>query len=398
MLHMFDIVFFQRGFRPFFLCASAYSILLLGIWVFLYSFGGEFLMLDHAMLQHAPYHMHEMIFGFIIAVMAGFLLTAIPNWTGIKPVAGWKLAFLLLLWLLGRLAFYLDVAWLDTLIAEGGGIWVLRLMALAFYPFFFLSVSLDLIRSKNKRNYIFIFVALMIGVLDAGYLFSQDIRIIYFAVMMIMLVISLIGGRVIPSFTLNSLHTEKENRHIVNKPQIPLDIAAIASIFLVAIALVMDSHSLLLSLLSLVSCALHLIRMKNFHTPKVMDKPILWILHMGYLWMTFGLFMLFLSYFIAIPLETIMHVFTVGSMGSMTLGMMTRVTLGHSQQPIISQDMMIIAFYCMQCATIIRVFPVMLMQEDLWLWVMISSIFWVISHGLFLLSHIKLLLGLHHEF
>ncbi len=332
---------FNCGFRPFFLAASLYVSFVVPLWIFLYSGSLQFEPFTSQVLWHA----HEMLYGFTLAVIAGFLLTAVPNWTKTGPVKGTRLAALVCVWLAGRVAMFIPNI---TLLAA--------MIDLAFIPFLAGALAFPLLKKFKLKNFIFVILLSFLFICNLFIHLSNDLAYIalYFAIFIILQMIVLIGGRVIPLFTFNALRLE--GVHVNIKTPFIINILALISIpvLIVSIFIVGIEH-VLTGYIALVSGIIHFIRLTTWQWQKILHNPLLWILHAGYLWIPLGLFMLFAFVQNVLPLQIVLHTFTMGAIGTMTLGMMSRVSLGHTGRVLSLSKYIIPAYFLVICATIIRI-------------------------------------------
>lgn len=316
----------SQGFRPFFLLAGLWAAVILPISVEMiqghirFPFNGD----------PMTWHFHEMLFGFVVAVITGFLLTAIPNWTGRLPLQGWPLLGLVLLWAAGRVAFALSgvIGAVPTAVVDGAYLAVLVAVTLR-----------EIVSGRNWRNapIILILVVLFIG----NALFHAQLigwseangygeRVAIAAVVML---IALIGGRVVPSFTRNWLMK-------VQSPKLPAPFGPYDRLTLVFTGLallfwVLEPSGRATALVVGVAAVLNLGRVARWRGAATLSEPLLWVLHAGYLWIPVGLFLLSFSHFVsALGQSDAVHALTAGAMGTMTLAMMTRATLGHTGRPL----------------------------------------------------------------
>jgi uncharacterized protein involved in response to NO len=315
---------FAYGFRPFFLVAAlwaAFSILLwlpqyLGLLTLPTAFGA----LD--------WHIHEMLYGYVAAAIAGFLLTAIPNWTGRLPVNGWALAGLVLLWLAGRAAILLSAhISLTAALIEASFLVVLAIVA-----------AREIIAGKNWRNLrvMVILVVLILGnvVFHAEILLKGSANYgIRIAISAVVLLVSLIGGRIVPSFTNNWLTRNNPGRLPV--PFSRFDLATIAvGAFALAAWISAPTHSVTGGLLLIAGCV-QSIRLLRWAGDRTLAEPLVLVLHLGYAFVPIGFLLIGMSAFsVAVPVTAGIHAWTVGAIGVMTLAVMTRATLGHTGQPL----------------------------------------------------------------
>lgn len=366
-----------RGFRPFFILGSFYSVVNLLIWGGFYS---GYASPPDFFLDPVSWHAHEMIYGFTMAIVAGFLLTAVANWTAGAPVRQYHLFSLCALWLMGRLALNMDI---------GLPFWVLMALESAFIPALAISLAVPLLRSWNKRNFIFLTLLSALWACDVWFMISLDKTPLYIAVMMIVIMISLIGGRIIPAFTVAALRRKGIEAH--QTPQMGMDMAAIASLLCVAILMSFAPESPAMFFCAAVSAIIHLLRMRRYHTFKTFDDPMLWILQAGYLWLVLGLLLLSLSGIKVISSASALHALTAGSIGSMTLGMMCRVTMGHTGRGLKAPLTIAISFGLMNISALLRVLGPILLPSYTGAFVIASAILWALCFFLFTLIYTPML-------
>ena len=366
------------GFRPFFLLGALYSIISLLIWGGLYAGYVTPLLF---MIDPVLWHAHEMIYGFTLAIVAGFLLTAVANWTDSAPVRGYHLLGLCLLWLAGRVVMNVDLGLPEVavLVFEG-----------AFIPALALSISIPLFKTWDKRNFVFLVLLSILFACDMVFLITQERTSLYVAVMIIITMISLIGGRIIPAFTVDALQERGEEAH--ETPQGKLDVLAILSLGLIILALVfVKQEDTFLAGVAFLSAIIHALRLRRYQTRRILDDPMVWILHVGYSWVILGLFFTGVSALGFLPFSIALHAFTAGAIGSMTLGMMCRVTLGHTGRDKIATGLTKLCFILMQGAAFMRVFGLMLAPDHSVEWIIGSAILWVLCFTLYILVYAPML-------
>ncbi|HEU4441246.1 MAG TPA: NnrS family protein [Burkholderiales bacterium] len=321
------------AFRPFFLLASAWAALAVPVWLAAYVHGYTL----RGPLPALIWHGHEMVFGFGFAAVAGFLLTAIPNWTGRLPVRGMALAALVSLWLAGRIAMLVpEVALLD----------------LAFGAALILVVARELIAGRNWRNLPMLAalallfsgnVLVHLHALDIAYLAPDGIRL---GIATLCMLIALVGGRIVPSFTRNWL---AKARLAPPAPEGLLDrIALLVTLAALAAWVGGASFSSWLLLGAGLALAARLSRWRGLRTVR---EPLLFILHLGYGWLALGLILLGLD-----PgSSAALHALTVGAIGTMTLAVMTRASLGHSGRALVADGATLAIYLLVTLAALLRV-------------------------------------------
>ncbi|PHR92971.1 MAG: NnrS family protein [Robiginitomaculum sp.] len=375
---MFKHPVLGRGFRPFFILGALQAVFMLVLWGGYY---GGYITPPDLLLATTSWHIHEMVYGFAVCVVAGFLLTAVANWTGTNPVKGRHLFVLCCLWVLGRLVMNFDF---------GLPVWAVYAASIAFLPALAISLSIPLLKTDNKRNFIFLGI---LGVLSASqicFLVFGVYAAIYVALMMIIMMISLVGGRIIPMFTIAVL--KQGGADITPTPQPKWDIAALVSLVVTTACLVSVPDSLLLTASAFIAVFIHLARMRHYHSLRTLALPMLWILHAGYLWVVIGLVLIGLSGAGVVNLTLALHALSTGAVGSLTLGMMTRVALGHTGRNLVASRLTLLSFLLMQIAAILRVFGPMVLPEFSMVWIIGSASVWSFCYFLYLIIYAPILL------
>ncbi len=373
--------FFSLGFRPFFLFGALFAVLLMIGWV-LQLRGVPFP--AASVSNYYPgvlWHSHELIFGFATAIISGFLLTAVGNWTGQKTLSGHGLMVLLLLWLAGRIAPFLP---LEPV--------VIALIDLAFYPVLTTAIAIPILKSANLRNMVFIIFCSLLILMNLLVHFDR-LGIapgmahlgIYGALNIIVLVMLIIGGRVIPFFTERAT-PEYSGKQIpfVEKLIIPVAVITFLNDLWQPLAFWSYGLSGLLALLLL-------LRVGGWFDRKLLSNPLLWILHAGYLMIALGFLLRATLPLTGLSPFIYVHALTVGGIGLLTLGMMARVSLGHTGRPLVLPKVMVIGFYALLIAVIVRVFVMALVQKA-FLYDMAAT-FWALAFGIYFFTYLPALVS-----
>jgi uncharacterized protein involved in response to NO len=328
-----DTVLFRIGMRPFFLGAGIYAALALLAWVAWHAlawWGSPPGKLPFAMAPVAL-HAHEMVFGFAPAVLAGFLLTAVPNWTATRPLSGAPVAALAGLWLAGRLALWTSAALPPVAVA---------LVDVAFPATLAAIVAVPLVRARNRRNMGFPVLLGLLAVASGlahleflGVLAGGAARGNTLAIDVLVLIVAVVGGRVVPAFTRNWLRAKGIAAPVATRPA--LDVATLtATVGVVALDQV-PGAGLAAGWCAAAAALLHLLRLGGWQGWRTLGSPIMWILHLAYLWLAVGFACRAMALLTGVPDPTAaLHAFTAGAIGSMTLGVMTRAALGHTGRPL----------------------------------------------------------------
>ena len=311
----------RGGFRPFFLGGAAWAIAALALW--LCSLAGALTLPTG--FDALAWHRHEMLFGFVGAVVSGFLLTAIPNWTGRLPIAGVPLATLFAAWLAGRVA---------VLFSASTGPLLAALIDSGFYLGLAMIAAREVLESNN-RNMPIVGMVLLFGVVNgldhlaaAGMLGDADLPW-KAAIALVVLMISLIGGRIIPSFTRNWLAKRGRTAGLPGQPT-GFDKATIGLTALALLAWIAAPQGLVPAVLLAIAALAQLGRLARWKGWRAAADPLVLVLHVGYAWVPIGLALLGCSQLDMVPRSAAVHALTAGAMATMILAVMTRATLGHT--------------------------------------------------------------------
>ncbi|WNC67854.1 NnrS family protein [Thalassotalea nanhaiensis] len=377
--------FFRLGFRPFFTFGAAFSIVALLIWSLTLSgkinlnlYGGG-----------TVWHAHEMIFGFVCAIIVGFLLTAVQTWTGQRAINGKPLMMLVLLWLAGRFV----MAFPDIL-----GNATSALIDIAFLPFAAICLALPIIKSGNKRNLFFVPLLLVFTLTNAlmhlainGTSTINVTSSTYIAVMLVTLLMSIMSGRVTPMFTANGTQTSKVS------PLKWLEYTTNGSLMLIVACYLVHPFfavsDFILAVLFLISGITQMFRWLRWKPWITLYVPLLWSLHSALFFIWIGLLALSLGHFVeALPLNHIWHLLTVGGMGGLILAMISRVSLGHTGQKLQPAKIMSFAFVLIFFSAVLRVLGPWLMPEHYSFFINFSVICWLGAYGIFTIIYGPMLL------
>ena len=354
---------FALGFRPFFACAGMGAVVLLALWLCLW--GGH--IPPNAYYGGIGWHSHEMLFGYTAAVIAGFLLTAVRNWTGIDTIRGTPLAALAALWLLGRILPFLPL--------PGG---LTALVDLAFLPLLALALYGPLMQGEAKANRVFLpLLALAAGANLLVHLqalgISTGTALLGTGMMryLIIWLILIITARVMPFFTRSALPgATPQNRDLVERS------SAILLLGLMAADLFMPAPWLVAPLAALLALS-QIIRVAGWYDRRIWTVAILWVLYSGYFWLIAGFLLQALSAMRLIAPNLALHAITMGAIGILTLGMMARVALGHTGRPMRSARITNAAFVLLNLGTAVRVLLPVIAPRQYQLWVFVAGGLWV---------------------
>jgi uncharacterized protein involved in response to NO len=383
-------VLLSYGFRPFFLAAALWAATAIGLWIAMLSAGFTI----PTRFDPLTWHIHEMLFGFVLAAIAGFLLTAMANWTGRPPVSGALLGTLLGLWLLGRMAS------LTSQYAPVG----LAIAADLLFPLALATVvAREIIAANNRRNIPIIAPVFVLAVADL----LVDLGLDGFATLSAygwrlalvasLILISVMGGRIIPSFTRNWLVGRGVSR--LPGPKGLIDLGALGVLHGALIAWVFFPLTRPTGVALLAAAALNLWRWLGWRGIATRSEALLAILHVGYGWLVLGIAALGLSSLdIAFPLSAAIHTLTVGAIGTMILAVMTRVSRGHTGRELSADDVTTLIYALVVLAAAVRIAAALVADARGGL-LLGAAALWIGAFGLFALRYGPFLLRatLHHQ-
>ena len=376
----------RLGFRPFFAAAALYAVIAMGLWWWLLAAAPQ----DRIGIQ-APvmWHAHEMLFGYALAVIAGFLLTAVRNWTGLPTPRGALLAALALLWLAGRL-----LVWgADPALARAAE-WINVAFPLALAA----AIAVPIWR---RRQWVNLAICGKVALLAlAAWLFHEGLagRLQYgsymgryLALYTIVSLIFMMGRRVVPFFIERGVEGEVtlRNRRWVDLSSLVLYLAftAVETLSPLAPAALVPAGTVLAALLALI----HGLRLYDWHTPGIWRKPLLWVLYLAYAWLVAGLALRALAPLAGWPLTVAVHAFAAGGIGMMTLGMMARVSLGHTGRNVFEPPRSVgWMFGLVLAAALVRVAAAWAGEATLAL-IQASQFLWMAAFGLFAMVYLPML-------
>ena len=365
----------SAGFRPFFLAASMWAALAVPLWLGAYVDG----LAVPTRLALPVWHAHEMVFGFAAAAVAGFLLTAIPNWTGRMPLQGAPLAALVLLWAIGRVG---------VLRSADIGAFAAAVADLSFPAVFLIVVAREILAGRNWRNLPMLGALSLLlvgnllvhlkalGLADTAALGNR------LGLGTLLMLISLVGGRIIPSFTHNWL-TKARPPVPAPAPAGRFDLAVLIVTGLALLAWVMMPDTGVTSWAALAAGIAVAWRLSRWRGLQTVREPLLLILHIGYGWLAAGLLLLGLNSLTGmLPATAALHALTVGAVGTMTLAVMTRASLGHTGRPLTAGPVTRAIYALITAAALLRIgSPLAGGRTELALW--LAGAAWIGAFGLF---------------
>ncbi|QFU21874.1 NnrS family protein [Shewanella eurypsychrophilus] len=376
----------RLAFRPFFLGGAILAALYIPLWLVTWFMPQYSLFQSEFWSKVVPlwWHPHEMLFGFAMAIVAGFLLTAVKNWTNQDGMSGKSLAFTFFCWLTARVLLLLpfDIPLLLPALFDS---LFLGLTALKLWT------SIYKVKQWNNIGFpIMIALAMCINLLSYYALSERDFILsnhIWQAMIWWMaLLITIVGGRVIPFFTAIRIKQDKP------APIIWLERALVAVMLLLVIqAITQFVPSTVEQGLLVVAGVLHLVRWGRWNPHKTLKEPMLWSLHIGYLLLPVTLLALAWNIDNLMAYRNLLHMFAIGTMGGICLSMISRVSLGHTGRNIYAGPKMSLAFASIALAAITRALMPIVMPEYYQTWLWLSGGLWFIAFGMFVLHYIPVL-------
>ena len=361
----------QIGFRPFYLLASSFAALSIALWAL--QFAGW---LGRPYLQGPLWHAHEMLFGFTLAVLVGFLLTAGRNWSGRLTPSGWPLAAMAALWVAGRVLVLTPFGWAAAL-------------ANAAFPLAAaIALAIPFIAARNRRNYFFVALLLLMSaavltvhLAQLGVLQLPGWIGIQLALDLMLFIMAVMGGRVIPMFT----NAGVPGANATRRPA--LEKLALVSVLALLLADALQLHGAALALLASICAAAHLARWVLWQPWKTVRAPLVWVLHAAYGWIPLHLALRALAEMGWVTSSVATHALTVGAIGGLIIGMMTRTALGHTGRPLRAGRSEISCYALVLGAALVRVFvplfaPALTMHA-----VLLSAALWSSGFALYTLRY-----------
>ena len=369
---------FSMGFRPFFLLAALWAAFAVPIWI---GANAGWLPTQHFTRD---WHAHEMLFGYLSGVIAGFLLTAVPNWTGRLPVTGGPLVALVLLWCAGRAAMLIPSFAAAPFIDS------------AFIFVFAMVVGREIIAGRNAKNLPVLILLTVLGsanVLSHLHTFEPELALLgeRIGIAVVAMLVSLIGGRIVPSFTRNWMAKQKL------KPE-PAPAGWFDTVVLATSALALGlwaaaPHFFATGFALALAGALHWVRLARWRGWRTSAEPLVLILHLGYAWLAFGLTLMGLAIISVgvVPAASGLHALTAGAFGVMTLAVMTRASLGHVGQPLTATPRISAIYVLVNLGALVRVISP-LAPEMYTPLLIVSALLWGGAFALFAIVYAPLLL------
>ena len=362
---------FALGFRPFYLLASVFAALSIPLWAL--QFSG---ILGQAYLAGPLWHAHEMLFGFTLAVIVGFLFTAGRNWADRPTPTGWQLGALAALWVAARLLVLTPYA-LAAAVAN-----------VAFPLAAAIALAIPFFKAKNRRNYFFVGLLGLLAVAAAfihlsqlGVLAAPAWPAIRVALDVVLFILSVMGGRVIPMFTNNGV----PGAHATRQPKV--EQAALGTVLALLVADALDLRGWPVLLIAAAACVAHAWRWALWQPWKMLRVPLVWVLHLAYLWVPVHLLLRCLGELGLVTSSPAAHALTVGAAGGLIIGMMTRTARGHTGRALRADRYETACYVLVLLAAVVRVAVPLVAPAQIISAVLGSAALWSAGFGLYAIRY-----------
>jgi uncharacterized protein involved in response to NO len=367
--------FLHLGFRPFFLGAAVFAVITMIWWMMVLNFNESF-QLGHITSQQ--WHAHEMVFGYALAVIAGFLLTAVKNWTNVQTLHQKPLLGLFSLWVIARVL---------PLVIKDVPLMVVAIADMMFTLLLVLAIAHPLYKARAKAHSgialittLFLVAQVFFYLGAFGLIPNGELLGIYMGFYLILMMILVMGRRVIPFFIEKGVGEPVEIRNYRW-----VDISSIVLYVIYAILQLSHFSMTWASVIAALFVVVQLVRIYGWYTPLIWDKPLLWVLLLSYCSIIAGFLLQALSLYLPISPYITIHAFAVGGIALLTTGMMARVSIGHTGRNVFEPPEILKGiFLLLVIATITRVYLPILFSESISLWVLLSQGIWILAYLLFL--------------
>ncbi len=374
------------GFRPFFLGAGLFAVVGMVLWAGIYGFGWSGL---HAAYPAQLWHAHEMVFGYAVAVAAGFLLTAVKNWTNQQTLHEVPLLVLAGVWALARVLPFLGVPLI-----------VVAIVDTLFLLWLKLALARPILRTKQWQQLALVGkIALLIPANIAFYLgllgyWAEGVQVgLYSGFYLILGLIFTMGRRVIPFFIERGVGCPFTARNDVWVDRFSLVLFLLFAVAdVIALATGNPMATLLTGILALVQAVLHGFRLQGWYHTNIWEKPLLWALYLAYGWLVIGFLLKFLH--IALGIAPVwIHAFAYGGIALMTVGMMTRVALGHTGRDVSEPPAILpVIFLLLFAGAFVRVVNAVVVPEFYAMWILSAQLLWIAAFALFVWQYAPMLI------
>lgn len=355
------------AFRPFFLFNGLFAVVVMVLWVISLRGAGP-----AALPADPAWHAHEMLVGFAMAAVAGFVLTAVATWTGRPPVSGAPLAVLVSTWLAGRAAMLAGAVLPEAVMAA---------LDLAFPVLLLVLIAREVIAAGNRRNYPIVALIALLALANGMYHAGYQLLAVHVLIHAILLLITVVAGRIVPNFTANWLRAR--GREALPANNTFHDRAALSLTVVVGLSASLAAPVQLTGYLALAAATAHAVRLSRWHGAAATAEPLLLALHVAYAWLPLGYLVLAASSFGILFTPTVaLHALTMGAVGSMIMAMQTRVPLGHTGRALTASRATVAAYLLLSAAVLLRIAGPLL-TDDYLRTVLWSAAAWIAAFAVY---------------
>ncbi len=376
---------FAYGFRPHFLLAGLAALVLIPLWALSFVAG----MPLGSAWPPTLWHGHEMLFGFITCAMAGFLLTAVPSWTGQKGYAGAPLVALALVWLIARIMIWSSSLWPPVITAAAD---------LAFLPLLAVLVLVPLARQRNRNTPLLLVLGLLwltnlvfhLAVIRNNPPLARHALML--GIDIVLVLVTIIGGRIVPAFTATALRQQGMQSALPSRPV--LTVMAVAIMVLIAVGDVLWPETRIAGMLAGIAAVVQGLRLSQWRSLQTLRQPIVWILHLAYAWLPLGLALKAAALLGGYAIGAFwLHALTIGALATMITAVMTRASLGHTGRALVVHPLTTVGYVMLTTAAIVRVFGLTALRLSYPQVVILTASFWTVSFALFVGVYAPILWG-----
>ncbi|QCP50029.1 NnrS family protein [Trinickia violacea] len=368
----------RLGFRPFYLGGAAFGLVAVTLW--LAALHGIPIAGRSPMMNGMIWHVHEMLFGFVAAILVGFLLTAVRAWTSLETPRGISLASLWLLWAAGRVLVWSGPEPVGAVIDS------------VFLPVVAWVLFRVLLAAGNRRNMFLPAALAVLGLMNVLFHWwtwhgrmDLALRIAYAATGLVIMFVAVIGGRVIPMFTKNAIPGFSVKHWKI------IEALATPTVVLALFADALDAPSFVVIGCASAAAIVHATRIAGWRSWRVGARPLLWILHVAYLWIPIGFALLALSAWGGISHSLAIHALTVGAIGCAIVAMITRTALGHTGRPLVAGRVEVASYCLMIAGALLRVFGPWFDADASGAWLLAAGIAWCAALLVYLIKYVPFL-------
>ncbi len=376
---------FAYGLRPHFLLAGLAALILVPLWAVSFVAGT----LLGTGWPPTLWHGHEMLFGFIACAIAGFLLTAVPSWTGQKGYAGAPLVALALVWLIARIMILSSSIWPPVLTAVAD---------LAFLPSLAVLVAVPLARQRNRNTPLLLVLGLLwlanltfhIAVIRSNPPLARHALIL--GIDIVLILVTIIGGRIVPAFTTSALR--QQGIQYALQSRLVLTVMAVAIMVLIAVGDVFWPETRIAGMLAGIAAAVQGLRLLQWRSLQTLRQPIVWILRLAYAWLPVGLGLKAAALLGRYAIGAFwLHAMTIGALATMITAVMTRASLGHTGRAVVVHPLTTVGYVMLTAAALVRVFGLTALRLSYPQVVILTASFWTASFALFVGVYAPILWG-----